>query len=181
MAAVTVERLRDDDWQTLRDVRLAALEDSPHAFWARLADEKVYGRDKWISFLAAAAWFVARRGEEQIGVAAGMHGVTDPEPQLLGMWVAPQERGHGVGIELAGAVMDWARSAGAKSLTLWVTDGNAAALRMYQRLGFVPTGERAPMPHDAATGEIRMRAALSEENSKKGATDVDEGASGSSS
>ena len=61
MTATTIERLRNDDWQALRDVRLAALEDAPHAFWARLADERVYGREKWISFLAAAAWFVTRR------------------------------------------------------------------------------------------------------------------------
>ena len=89
-----------------------------------------------------------------------MPGGTDPEPQLISMWVAPAERGRGIGAGLARAVMDWARSEGASSMTLWVADGNLAARRMYERLGFEATGEWAPMPHDAATGEIRMRARL---------------------
>jgi hypothetical protein len=42
---------------------------------------------------------------------------------------------------------------------LWVTDGDPART-MCQRLGFEFTGEWAPLPHDAATGEHRMRIEL---------------------
>jgi len=35
MNPVSAEHLGGDDWQTVRDLRLAALQDSPHAFWAR--------------------------------------------------------------------------------------------------------------------------------------------------
>ncbi len=160
MTAMVIERLRDDDWQSLRDVRLAALADAPHAFCARLADERVYGREKWISFLGAAAWFVARRDEAPVALAAGMTGVRDPEPELISMWVAPAERGRGIGSALTRAVLDWARAEAADTLALWVTDGNVAARRMYERFGFAATGEWAPTPHTAATGEIRMRASL---------------------
>ena len=79
MTAMAIERLRTTTGRALRDVRLAALEDAPHAFWAQLADERVYGREKWISFLAAAAWFVARRGRvARSRVAAGHDGRAGP-------------------------------------------------------------------------------------------------------
>jgi len=51
-------------------------------------------------------------------------------------------------------------SQGATSVGLWVTDGNDTARTMYQRVGFEFTGEWAPLPHDAATGEHRMRIVL---------------------
>jgi len=42
MNPVSMDRLRGDDWQTLRDLRLAALQESPHAFRAKLSDERRY-------------------------------------------------------------------------------------------------------------------------------------------
>jgi hypothetical protein len=88
MNPVSVDRLGGDDWQTLRDLRLAALQDSPHAFWAQLSDERRYSVEQWTSFLGAVAWFVARRGD---GPPIGMAGLLqqNPGPELIGMWVAP--------------------------------------------------------------------------------------------
>jgi hypothetical protein len=63
MNPVSIDRLGGDDWQTLRDLRLAALQDSPHAFSAKLSDERRYSREQWTSFLGAVAWFVARRDD----------------------------------------------------------------------------------------------------------------------
>jgi ribosomal protein S18 acetylase RimI-like enzyme len=61
---------------------------------------------------------------------------------------------------LTRAVVDLATRQGAPSVGLWVTDGNNNARTMYQRLGFEFTGEWAPLPHDAATGEHGMRIVL---------------------
>jgi hypothetical protein len=58
-------------------------------------------------------------------------------------------------------VLDWAIDASAPALSLWVADGNDVARTLYQQFDFVLTGEWAPMPHDAATGEQRMRRVLS--------------------
>jgi len=159
MNPVSIDRLGGDDWQTLRDLRLAALQESPNAFWAKLSDERRYSREQWTSFLGAVAWFVARRGN---GPPIGMAGLLqqDPGPELIGMWVAPHERGQGVGAMLTRAVVDLATRQGAPSVGLWVTDGNNNARTMYQRLGFEFTGEWAPLPHDAATGEHGMRIVL---------------------
>ena len=159
MNPVSIDRLAGDDWQTLRDLRLAALQESPHAFWAKLSDERRYNREQWTSFLGAVAWFVARRVD---GRAIGVAGLLqeDAGPELIGMWVAPDERGHGIGTRLTRAIVDLATNEGAPSVGLWVTDGNDAARAMYQRLGFEFTGEWAPMPHDDASGEHRMRIVL---------------------
>jgi ribosomal protein S18 acetylase RimI-like enzyme len=45
-------------------------------------------------------------------------------------------------------------------MTLWVTEGNEPARRLYQRVGFDTTGERGPFPHSAAAGMERMRILL---------------------
>ena len=105
------------------------------------------------------AWFVARRDD---GPAIGMAGLLqkDAEPHLISMWVAPHERGQGIGPLLTRAVVDLASSQGAPSVGLWATDGNDTARTMYQRLGFEFTGEWAPLPHDAASGEHLMRIVL---------------------
>ena len=50
---------------------------------------------------------------------------------------------------------------GAPYMSLWVADGNDTAGTLHQHVDFVLTGEWAPMPHDAATGEQRMRQVLS--------------------
>lgn len=154
-----IDRLGDDDWQTLRDLRLAALQDSPHAFWAKLSDERRYSVEQWTSFLGAVAWLVARRNN---GPAIGLAGLLqqNPGPELIGMWVAPHERGHGIGARLTRAVVDLATSQSAAAVGLWVTDDNDTARTMYQRLGFEFTGEWAPLPHNAATGEHQLRIVL---------------------
>src|ERR1700751_4674610 len=43
---------------------------------------------------------------------------------------------------------------------LWVTVPNAPARRLYERFGFIPTGERQPLPSDPALLEIRMNRTL---------------------
>ena len=93
------------------DLRLAALRESPHAFWAKLSDEQRYSREQWTSFLGAVAWFVARQDN---GPAIGMAGLLqqDPGPQLISMWVAPHQRGQGIGARLTRAVVDLATGQG---------------------------------------------------------------------
>ena len=146
----------DDDWQTLRDLRLAALQESPHAFWAKLSDERRYTREQWTSFLGAVVWFVAGRDN---GPAIGMAGLLqqDGDPELIGMWVAPAPSAAvAPGADPRRSRPD-ARVQGAPAVGLWVTEGNPSARTLYQRLGFEYTGEWAPLPHDAAAGRSASR------------------------
>ena len=54
------------------------------------------------------------------------------------MWTAPTHRRQGVGRLLVGAILDWARQRGARTLRLMVTSNNEPAISFYQRLGFTP-------------------------------------------
>lgn len=158
---LTIERLVEGDWRILRELRLEALGEAPYAFWATRAHELTLQEADWRRFLVTATWFVARRGGRPLGMAAGVvREETPAEPELIGMWVAPSERGHGVGSQLVEEVLGWARSLGAVSMTLWVSDGNEPARRLYEQLGFRGTGERGSMPHAAAHGTERMRLTL---------------------
>jgi GNAT superfamily N-acetyltransferase len=76
--------------------------------------------------------------------------------ELVSMYVRPQARGRGVGEALVAAVARWAEAQGAKSLHLWVTETNAPARLLYERLGFSPTDERQPLPSNPALGEVGM-------------------------
>jgi ribosomal protein S18 acetylase RimI-like enzyme len=60
---------------------------------------------------------------------------------VIGMMVRPQARGRGVGRELLEACIAEARQTpGLEMLTLTVTVGNAAAIRLYEGRGFVAYG-----------------------------------------
>lgn len=158
---MSIERLRADDWAVLRRARLRALLDAPGAFWASYADEARNAEQQWRSFTAAAAWFVVRDGSDVVGLAAGLlRAESSDEPELISMWVDPACRRRGVATQLVAAVEAWAAATGAQALVLWVTDGNTPALRLYERHGFVLTGESAPLPRDPAVAEHRMRAPL---------------------
>lgn len=155
---VVIDRLGPEQWSVLRDLRLASLADSPTAFWATHADEAAFDQQRWDGFVRAAAWFVATRDGQRVGIAGALTGPEEAdEPELIGMWVAPQARGAGVGARLVDAVCEWATAQGAPAVSLWVLDGNDDARRVYARSGFTETGERMPLPRDPSQVELRMR------------------------
>lgn len=58
----------------------------------------------------------------------------------IGMLVAPEHRGEGIGSTLLRAGLDWARMRHAYKMTLQVWPHNEAARRLYQKFGFVEEG-----------------------------------------
>ena len=87
------------------------------------------------------------RGDGLCGKAAPAIGfaiwrLAADEAEILSLGVAPKDRGKGVAATLLKAVVDGARSAGARILFLDVAADNAAARRLYERAGFRPVGRR---------------------------------------
>jgi RimJ/RimL family protein N-acetyltransferase len=60
----------------------------------------------------------------------------------IGMMVARDWRGRGVGGELLAAAIDWAREHGLHKLSLGVFVHNAAAIGLYRKFGFVAEARR---------------------------------------
>jgi ribosomal protein S18 acetylase RimI-like enzyme len=75
------------------------------------------------------------------------------QARLVSMWTAPTHRMLGVGALLIRAAENWARGAGANTMSLMVTSNNQSAQLFYERLGFTFTGVREPWPNDPAVFE----------------------------
>jgi RimJ/RimL family protein N-acetyltransferase len=60
----------------------------------------------------------------------------------IGMMVAADWRGRGVGTALVAAAVEWARARGLHKLTLSVFPHNDAAVALYRKFGFVEEGRR---------------------------------------
>ena len=63
--------------------------------------------------------------------------------QLQGVWVAPQWRGRGIGQRGTAAAVEYARTAIAPVVSLYVNDFNGAARAAYARVGFAQVGTYA--------------------------------------
>ena len=85
--------------------------------------------------------FVAVAGSEIVGminVQPSRHGYAE-----IGMLVAREWRGRGVGSALMAAGIDWARARGnIHKLSLGVFAHNAAGIALYEKFGFVEEGRR---------------------------------------
>ena len=104
----------------------------------------------------AASWtldgtLVAVAGTELIGslhVAPSRFGFGE-----IGMAVAREWRGRGVGAALLESAIAWARERGLHKLSLSVFPHNAAAIALYRKFGFVEEGRRVKQ-YRRASGEL---------------------------
>lgn len=147
-----VRRARADEWEALREIRLAALTDSPDAFGSTLAEERDADEARWRGWITGEGWagdvatFIAEAPGPLLGMATGYR--PDDRPTtgwLFAMWVRPDRRGEGIGRHLVAAVDEWAASLDIDQLLLHVTDSNDGAVRFYASCGFVVTSD-APEP-----------------------------------
>lgn len=158
-----VRRAEEHQWEQVREIRLAALQDSPSAFASTFQREVGFDEATWRGRMRNAAWFLAYDGTRAVGLIAGIREPDAPagERHVVSFWVAPDQRGRGVAGALLTSVIDWAREGGAHLVTLWVVDGNEPATRLYARHGFRPTGERQPVPGSASSIESKLALHLS--------------------
>ena len=141
-----LERMKPQQWQRARAVRLQALGDAPDAFGSTLTDELKMPDEQWQSRLAArdAATFIAALDDHDIGIAVGAP--YDDAAGLFAMWVAPEARGKGIGDALIATVVNWANENGFQRILLDVGDWNQSAINLYKRNGFEPTGHTGTLP-----------------------------------
>lgn len=158
---VLVREVSPDEWETLREIRLAALKEAPYAFGSSHAREAPFTQEQWRGRLTSrAVTFFAEL--ENVAAPVGLAGVyeEDGAADVVSMWVRPEARGEGVADALVNAAAAWAKAHGHDALYLWVTESNSYARKLYERCGFTPTGERQPLPSDPSLPEIRMRRTL---------------------
>ena len=153
-AAGTVVRvLQADEWRTWREIRLRSLADAPEAFSSTLDREQGFTVDDWLR------WFTGISVLATVdGVPAALGGgfrVRDGWMQVVAMWTDPAYRRRGLAMQILDVVVTAARAEG-RRLVLDVAQGNSAARNVYERYGFVATGESEPIRPDTADRADRM-------------------------
>jgi ribosomal protein S18 acetylase RimI-like enzyme len=161
-SAPVVRRVSPAEWAAYRQVRLAALADSPQAFSSTLERELEFDEQVWRQRLASAASFLAWQDDQAVGTVTVLlydesdgHGFTGAA-HLVAMWVSPAARRLGAGQLLVKAVFDHARAAGAPSVVLWVFEENGGARAFYERMGFRETDLRDSRPGKPEDVELMM-------------------------
>lgn len=120
----------------LRDVRVAALTDSPAAFGSTLQREHARSVDDWRRWFTPGVTFLwLDEADAGGGLVAAVVDAASHSAELVSMWVRPDLRGQGVGDALTGAAVEWAQQNGL-SLRLYVVEDNAPAVALYVRHGF---------------------------------------------
>jgi GNAT superfamily N-acetyltransferase len=153
-----------DEWALYRELRLAALADSPDAFGSTFARESEFSDDEWANRLASAVDsgndhpVVAEIDGRGVGLAWGRIDGSGPAvARLYQVWVHPDHRSHGAGRMLLDSVVEWAREHQASFLELSVTCGNTPARHLYATAGFEAFGLPQPIRSGAEALSQAMR------------------------
>ena len=179
MGSVTRElvRLGPQDWQGQRELRLAALLDAPEAFGTTHAQMATHTEADWRADLGRIAAWQVRDDGMPVGMVrmvvadedgevvpadevAGRAGSGALTAYLISMFVARTARGTGAGELLVHTVLEEAKSLGLHHIWLDVTSTNEYAARLYERCGFVVTGQTTPHPREACECERHYVCAL---------------------
>ena len=155
-ADAVIRRVRPDDWERLRDVRLRALTSDREAFIETVENARMFTEARWRERATPTernVTFVHERNGTFDAMVSAFVGDDADTAYLVGMWVAPELRGTGVARELVGCVIDWSRGHGRARVVLSVKGGNTPAARLYEKCGFVELGEPPPLPYEPPRGE----------------------------
>ena len=154
---ITCVELHADEWARLRDIRLKALIDSPHAFGGTYENEKLFDEARWRLDFDKQAFIVASVD----GIDAAMMYVENLEGDfgatcwIGGCWSDPDFRGVGLMktmfayVDKHAPTRDWL----IQGLGVW-TD-NDLAIAAYEKLGFVEMG--GPQPSSRQPGKFYQR------------------------
>ncbi len=163
--AVHIRRIAEGDGPLLREVRLAAIADSPGAFTTNLEAARARPSEAWTRVAEAhsgaddqATWFAEVDGDTAGMVSAFR--TDDGAVTLTSLWSAPGFRRIGVADALVGAVRDWAMAARAVEVRQWLVERNAHARAFHEALGFVPTGAERPYEPAPEIREVELRLVL---------------------
>ena len=154
---ITCVELDADEWVRLRDIRLKALIDSPHAFGGTYEKENLFDEQEWRLDFAKQTHIIASVN----GVDAAMMFVENLQGDfgatcwIGGCWSDPDFRGTGLMramfefLDNQGKERNWL----VQGLGVW-TDNNAA-IAAYEKLGFVVMG--GPQPSTRQPGKFYQR------------------------
>ena len=143
-----VAPLTASDAPRYRELMLEAYVDAADAFTSTAEERATEPLDWWVNRIASPAGltqsFGAFEAQQLVGTVALEHSAkpkTRHSALVIGMYVKPFARRLGAGAMLMRAVISAARARpGLRILRLTVTQGNEAAIRLYESVGFLAWG-----------------------------------------
>lgn len=155
---VQITLATEDDWARVREIRLRALREDPGVFGSSLEREERFKEKHWRMRTRTVPTWIAIDAD---GLTRGLvsmllePGSPTDDRHIVSLWVAPEARRRGIGWALLDTVRQAAIADKARTLSLWLVDGNNAAGDLYVRAGFARTGERMALPRDPDVTEER--------------------------
>jgi len=157
--------IRPDEVDVYRAFRLRALADTPEAFGDSYALAIARPPDFWTDRVAQTSAGVTSvllvavdaATDTWLGMTGSYFEEGVPEvAEVVSVWVAPEARRRGLARRLMEAATEWARSRGARSQRLWVTETNLRAQQLYLTSGYRKTGALQPLPSNPTLQELEM-------------------------
>ncbi len=159
---IDVKRVRADEGQILKQLRLRALGDDPQLLAARMPEVAMRPNDYWEELAATGATsevsitFIAEFEGRPVGTL-GVRLLDVGTAELVSPWVEPLARRRGTGPSLIDAAVHWARERGCSALEAWVRAETEDARETYASYGFVDVDH---VSGEAATSAARVRMRL---------------------
>jgi ribosomal protein S18 acetylase RimI-like enzyme len=144
---IEITKATQTDWDRVRAVRLAALADSPDSFLRSLDEESSRPQSWWVDRLSSeqATTFIHDHEHPSGIISLASYG-EPPDCGIYSVWVSPAYRGAQLSDRLVTAAIAHARAEKFTRILLDVGASNRAAIRLYERHGFVPTGATSTFP-----------------------------------
>lgn len=126
-----------DQWPIVRDMRLAALRESPQAFLGAFEDELIFQPDDWVRTFESASWHGCFLNDSPVGIAKSSILTEHPEERYIeSFWVKPRHRNQRVARLIVRSIVAEAKTEGRRVIRLSVLQTNPAAIAALRQLGF---------------------------------------------
>jgi len=162
---ITIRLAETKDWQTIRDVMLKMLADAPHAFGDTLAEAESREMQEWqqlteqLTNTPYGCAYIAKDHQGECGFVLGdaAHPQLPPGAVIAArLWVAPRQRGMGLGRKLMDVVTCWAKERGMDQIFVGIKDTNLGVVKFFEHLGYDDTGIRQQVSTDSPRQLILM-------------------------
>ena len=158
MGQIQVELLTAEQWARAKELRLASLRDSAHAFGGNLETESALSESEWRANFEKLNYIVASVDgiDSAIMTVENLKGDFDATAWVGGCWSSPEYRGVGLLKAMIKFVDEHAQEKGWQRQGLGVWEDNYPAIAAYEKLAFVAMGEPKLSTRVANKFYIRM-------------------------